>query len=119
MRPRVGEFAARDQAPLKADDAVNDRKPRRGLDDLPSAEIAEADLEDVEIERRLEIVAERPLAGKIVDPGDDAALVIDVVVERHRHQRLVAAGADLVAGEEIEQRLLEDRGGWGGLRRPR
>ena len=83
------------------------------------AQIAEADFEDVEIERRIEVVAERPFAGEIVDPGDDAALVIDVVVERHRHQRLVGAAADLVAGVEVEQRLLEDRIVGAGLGRRR
>ena len=50
---------------------------------------------------------------------DDAALVIDVVVERHRHPRLVGAGAHLVARVEIEQRLVEDRIGRAGLGRRR
>ena len=73
------------------------------------AQIAEADLEHVEIERGIEIVAVGPLAGEVVDPGDDAAVIVDVVVERHGDQRLVGAAADLVAGIEIEQRLIEDR----------
>ena len=106
MRARIGERAAFRQPLLEADDAVNGFEPRRRLEDLPSAQIAEADFENVEIERRIEIVAVGPFAGEIVDPGDDAAFVIDVVVERHRHLRLVGAGADLVAGIEIEQRLV-------------
>src|SRR6202022_3909237 len=92
MRARIGERAGRGQPFLKADDAMEGSQPRRRLDDLPSAKIAETDFEDVEIERRIEIVAERTFAGWIVDPGDDAAFVIDVVVERHRHKRLVGAG---------------------------
>ena len=72
-------------------------------------EIAETDLEDVEIERRIEVVAEGPFAVEVVDPGDDAAVVIDIVVDRHRHARLVGAAADLIAGIEIEQRLVEHR----------
>ena len=119
MRARIGERAAFDQPLLEADDPMNGLEPLRRLEDLPSAQVAETDLEDVEIERRIEIVAERPLAGEIVDPGDDAAFVIDVVVERHRHQRLVGAVADLVAGIEVEQRLVEDRIGRAGLRRGR
>ena len=113
------EGAAQDQPLLEADDAVNGGEPLRRLDDLPSAQIAEADFEDVEVERRIEIVAERPLAGEVVDPGDDAAVVIDVVVERHRDQRRVGAAADLVAGIEVEQRLGQDRIGRAGLGRRR
>src|SRR6202012_4179644 len=76
---------------------------------LPARKIAETDFEHIEIERRVEVVAIGPLAREVVDPGDDAAVVIDVVVERHGDARLVAATADLVAGVEIEQRPVEDR----------
>src|SRR4030088_180426 len=46
------------------------------------------------------------VAGEIVDPGDDAALELDVVVERHRHARFVGAFAHLIAPVEIQQRLV-------------
>src|ERR1700687_4911374 len=94
-------------------------EPLRRLDDLPSPQIAEADFEDVEIERRIEIVAERPFAGGVVDPGGDAAFVIDVVVERHGDPRLVVAAGALVAGRGTTQRLFEDRVIGAGLGRRR
>ena len=86
----------------KRDDALHGVEPRRGLQHLPADEVAEADFEDVEIEGRIEVVAERTFAGKTVDPGGDAAFVVDVVVERHRHLGLVGAAADLIAGVEIQ-----------------
>ena len=92
MRAWIGERAARRQAFLEADDAAHGLEPLRRLEDLPARKIAETDFENVEIERRIEIVAVRPFAREIVDPGDDAALIIDIVVERHRDLRLVGAG---------------------------
>src|SRR6185437_11420624 len=68
---------------------------------------------------RIEVVAVGPLAFEVVDPGDDAAVVIDVVVERHGDARLVAAAADLVSAVEVEQRRVEDRVSRTGLRRGR
>ena len=91
VRARIGEGAAFRQPALEADDALHRGQPLRRLQHLPAGEVPEADLEDVEIERRVEIVAERALAGEVVDPGGDAALVVDVVVERHGDQRLVGA----------------------------
>src|SRR6266704_599951 len=116
MRARIAERAAGGETLLEADDPLHGGEPLRRLDDLPAAQVSEADLEDIEIERRIEIVAEGTFAGKIVDPGDDAALVIDVVVDRYRHPLFVGAAADLVAGVEIDQRLVEDRIGRAGLR---
>ena len=109
MRARIRERAAFHQPPLEADDAMHRLQPLRRLDDLPAREVAKADFENVEIERRIEVVAVGPFAREIVDPGDDAALVIDIVVERHRDARLVGALAHLIAAIEIEQRLIEDR----------
>ena len=109
MRARIGEGAGCGKPPLEGNDSAHRLQPLRRLEDLPADEVAETDFEDVEVERRVEVVAERPLALEAVDPGDDAALVIDVVVERHRHPGLVGAEADLVAAVEIEQRLVEHR----------
>src|SRR3954452_23882353 len=108
MRARLGEGAACGEPALEIDDVAQSRKPPRRLAYLPSRKIAEADLEDVEIEGRIEVVAERPFAGKIVDPGGDAAGVVDIVIERHGHAGLVGAGFDLIAGVEVDQRLIED-----------
>ena len=60
-----------------------------------------------------------PVAVEIVDPGDDAALVVDVVVQRHGDARLVGALAHLIAAVEIQERLVEDRIGRTDLRRRR
>src|SRR3954471_779643 len=86
MRARLGEGAARGQPLLEADDPPHGVEPLRRLQNLPAAQLAETELEDVEIERRIEVVAERPLAGETVEPGDDAAVVIHVVVEWHAYQ---------------------------------
>src|SRR3954452_6136353 len=115
MRARLGEGAACGEPALEIDDVAQSRKPPRRLAYLPSRKIAEADLEDVEIEGRIEVVAERPFAGEVVDPGDDAASVVNIVIERHREARLIGAGFDLIAGIEIDQRLIEDRIGRAGL----
>src|SRR6185437_1233496 len=72
--------------------------------------------QDVEVERRIEVVTKGPRAGKVVDPGGNAALEVDVVVDRHRHQRRVGAFAHLVAGIEVEQRLVQHRACRAGLR---
>src|SRR5437762_316103 len=92
-------------------------EPLRGLEHFPPAQVAEADFEDVEVERRMEIVAERPFAGEVVDPGDDAAFVVDVFVARHRHPRRVVAAADLHAGVESEQ-ARRDAAVWSGEASP-
>src|SRR4029077_15505205 len=82
MRARIGEGAAFGELPLEADDAVNGLQPRRRLQNLPALQVAEGHFENVEIERRVEVVAIGPLALEIVDPGRNAALEIDIVVER-------------------------------------
>src|SRR5258708_33898911 len=97
MRARIGERTAFDQAFLEADDAMNGFQSLWRLDDLPALEVAEADFEDIEIERGIEVVAVGTVAGEIVDPGDDAAFILDIVVQRHRHARLVGAAADLIS----------------------
>src|SRR5260221_5933375 len=113
----IGERAAGDKALLKTDDAVKRIEPLLRLDDLPSRDIAKTDFKNIEIEGGIEIIAERTFAGEIIDPGDDAAFVIDIVVQRHRDLGLVGAAADLVAGVQIQQRLLQDRAIRASLRR--
>ena len=66
----------------KPDDAAQQIEPLRRLQDFPARKIAEAHFEDVEIERRIEIVAVGAIAVDVVDPGDDAAVIIDVIVDR-------------------------------------
>src|SRR4051812_14574795 len=109
MGARLGEGAACGEPALEIDDVAQGREPAGRLAYLPPRKIAEADLEDVEIERRIEVVAERPFAGKVVDPSGDAPGVVDSVIERPGHAGLVGAGFDLIAGVEIDQRLVEDR----------
>src|SRR5258706_7215754 len=82
MRARIGEGAAFRELALEADDAMHGFQPLRRLEDLPARELAKADFENVEIEGRIEVVAVGPVAREIVDPGDDAALVVDMVVQR-------------------------------------
>ncbi len=119
MRARIGEGAAGGQPFLEADDAMHGGEPRRRLQNLPARQVAKAHLENVEIERRIEIVAVWALAVEIVDPGRNPALIVDIVVERHGHARRVDAGADLVAGVEVQQRLIDDGIRAAGLRRRR
>src|SRR5262249_41376278 len=107
MRARVGEGAALGKAPLERDDAANRLEALWRLQHLPAGQVAEADLENVEVEGWIEIVAIGPFAPEIVDPGRNAALEIDVVVERYRHLALVVAAMHLVGGIEVEQRLVE------------
>jgi len=73
MRARLRERARRNEAPLEPDDGAQHGEPPRMLGDLPARMVAEADLEHVEIERRVEIVAERPVARGIREPGCHAA----------------------------------------------
>src|SRR5579872_4453193 len=94
------------KAPLEFHDAAKPIEPLRAFQDLPAREVAKACLENVEIERRVEVVAIGPLAIDVVDPGDDAALIIDAVVDRHGDAwlcdaRRVAAVPHLIAGVEI------------------
>ena len=84
MRARVGEGAGLGQPPLEMDDLADRRQPLRRLDDFPALAIAEAELQHVEVQRGVEVVAVGPVAVDVLDPGHDAAVELDVVVDRHR-----------------------------------
>ncbi|GCC49697.1 hypothetical protein chiPu_0033985, partial [Chiloscyllium punctatum] len=60
VRARIPERAAFDQPLLEGDDAMHRLQPLRRLDDLPTGKVAERDLEDVEVQRRVEVVAIGP-----------------------------------------------------------
>src|SRR5690349_17857845 len=111
----IDERAAHDESPLEFDDAVDGLKSPRLLQDLPLFEMPEAHLQHIQIEGRVEVVAIGTLTRETVDPGDDPAIVIEMVVQRHGYARLVLPGADLVAAVEINQRLIQHRLGAAGL----
>ena len=93
MRAGIGEGAGLGQPPLEIDDFANRRQPLRRLDDFPALAVAKAELQHVEVQCRVEVVAVGPVAVDVLDPGDDAAVELDVVVDRHRqHFAIAAAG---------------------------
>ena len=109
MRAGIGEGAALGQPPLEIDDLANRRQPLRRLDDFPALAVAKAELQHVEVQCRVEVVAVGPVAVDVLDPGHDAAVEVDVVVDRHRQHFAIVALADLVAGVEVDHGLVEDR----------
>ena len=76
--------------------------------DLPALAIAKAQLQHVEVQRRIKVVAVGPVAGLVLDPCHDATIEFDVVVDRNCQHFNVVALADLVAGVEVDQGLFED-----------
>src|SRR6202007_1246269 len=101
-RAGVERAPPRGAPPLKADNAMHRLQPLPRLQNLPTRNIAERDLENVEIERGIEVVAKGTLASEIVDPGRDPTLEIDGMVQRHSDAPLIVAGAQLIADIEVE-----------------
>src|SRR5581483_9904821 len=87
VRARLDEGAARGKPLLEIDDAAEPGEPLRAFEDLPARQVAKACLENVEIERRVQVVAVGPRTIDVVDPGDDTALIIDIVVDGHGDSR--------------------------------
>ena len=105
VRARVGERAALDQPPLEIDDLAHRRQPLRRLDDLPALAIAKAQLQHVEVQGRIEVVAVGPVAGlafsiQVTMPPSNSMLSLIGTVSICA----IVAVADLVAGVEVDQR---------------
>ena len=108
---RIGEGAGVDQSALKPNNLSQRSLPVRILADAPAFVVEEADLKNVKVERRVQIVAAGAITGEVFDPGHYAAGQVEVVVDGDGRRVASVLMCDLVFGIEIGKRLVKQEMG--------